>query len=209
MITTLLTHGIETSIGSTATILMAKDQETADAIPSKMSIRPVSVLFICLGNICRSPMAEAVFRYLTASHSHVGHIDSAGTGAYHEGDSPDPRTMSTIEDHGILDYVHAARKVQASDLSAFDYILAMDKENLHDLQRLKGRILAKGGSSGPTSEELSMGKIQLFGDFGGKRGEAVGDPYYGTSDGFDIAYEQMVRFSRGFITEVLDRKQGD
>ena len=144
-------------------------------------------------------MAEAVFTALTSSDPRISNVDSAGTGAYHEGDGPDPRTMSTLEDNGIVDYDHAARKVQASDFSTFDYILAMDKHNLHDLQRLKSRVTRK--DSGATSEEVA--KVMLFGDFGGKKGEQVGDPYYGARNGFKIAYEQMVRFSKGFIAQVL------
>ena len=161
---------------------------------------PISILFVCLGNICRSPMAEAVFRSLTSSNSRVVNIDSAGTGAYQEGDPPDPRTMSTLKDNGITDFDHAARKIQASDFSAFNYILAMDKDNLYDLQRLKSRIAKSTGTTDPET-----GKVMLFGDFGGKKGEQVGDPYYGARNGFAIAYEQMVRFSKGFIAQALDK----
>lgn len=164
---------------------------------------PVSVLFVCLGNICRSPMADAVFRSLTKSNSRCAYIDSAGTGAYHEGDSPDPRTISTLEDHGILDYDHAARKILITDFATFDYIIAMDKDNLHDLQRLKQRAVKKDIGIG----EDGMGKVMLFGDFGGKKGEQVIDPYYGARDGFSVAYEQMVRFSKGFIAQELDSKK--
>lgn len=168
--------------------------------PNQMTATPpISVLFVCLGNICRSPMAEAVFRSLTSvDPPRVTIIDSAGTGAYHAGDSPDPRTMSTLEDNHILDYDHAARKVRNSDFTTFDYILAMDKENLHDLQRLRQRVLGKDGAT------QGKGKVVLFGDFGGRQGEEVVDPYYGARNGFEVAYEQMVRFSRGFIEEVLD-----
>jgi len=163
----------------------------------------ISVLFVCLGNICRSPMAEAVFRSLCKKHPRSLFVDSAGTGAYHTGDGPDPRAMSTLEDHGITDYNHAARKVQASDFTNFDYILAMDQENLHDLQRLKHRIAKKDVGISTSG----MGEVVLFGDFGGKMGEVVGDPYYGARNGFEVAYEQMVRFSEGFIAQVLDAKK--
>ena len=148
-------------------------------------------------------MAEAVFRSLTSSDPRVANIDSAGTGAYHEGDPPDPRTMSTLEDNGIADFDHAARKIQASDFSAFNYILAMDKDNLYNLQRLKSRIAKSTGTTDP-----GMGKTMLFGDFGGEKGEQVRDPYYGSRNGFEIAYEQMVRFSKGFIAQVLDKVEG-
>ena len=172
----------------------------ADPTGTKRHTNSISVLFVCLGNICRSPMAEAVFRSITHSDSRLKEIDSAGTGAYHEGDSPDPRTMSILKDNNILDYDHAARKVRLSDLASYDYILAMDNINLFDLLRLKDRVTARS-----KDEKTSMGKVMLFGDFGGHKGEVVGDPYYGANDGFEIAYEQMVRFSKGFVSEVLDK----
>ncbi|KAA6411684.1 MAG: Low molecular weight phosphotyrosine phosphatase [Lasallia pustulata] len=141
-------------------------------------------------------MAEAVFRSLTAGNSRISCVDSAGTGAYNTGDSPDPRTLSTLADNGIVDYDHAARTVQSADFAKFDYILAMDRDNLRDLQRMKQRVVKSDADS-------PQGKVILFGDFGGRKGEAVIDPYYGANDGFDIAYEQMVRFSKGFLTDLL------
>ncbi|KAL9124955.1 MAG: hypothetical protein Q9217_005778 [Psora testacea] len=160
---------------------------------------PFSVLFVCLGNICRSPMAEAVFRSLTKAHNNIAKIDSAGTGAYHVGDPPDPRTIRTLEHNDILDYNHAARKVQSSDFTTFDYILAMDKDNLLDLQAMRNRLIKKDSRL-----KSEMGTLMLFGDFGGQMREEVVDPYYGTRNGFEIAYEQMVRFSQRFIAQVLD-----
>lgn len=211
----------------------------------------ISVLFVCLGNICRlppltsqggslilfsphsdspltagrSPMAEAVFRSLTnnlpsTSHSsstpsatqrpqyRISHIDSAGTGAYHVLSSPDPRTLSTLQSHGIFDYEHYARKITTADFEEFDYILAMDRENLRDLEVIKGRMERKGAST--------KAQLRLFGDFGGKTskgrgkkgggdasGEEVVDPYYGADNGFEIVFEQVERFSRAFLTEVV------
>ncbi|KAL8968654.1 MAG: hypothetical protein Q9183_002363 [Haloplaca sp. 2 TL-2023] len=163
--------------------------------------KPVSVLFVCLGNICRSPMAEGVFRTLTKSDNRVGTTDSAGTGAYHEGCPPDPRTMSVLEENGLTDYDHAARKVVNSDFKDFDYILAMDEENLQDLERLQRRIVKKDGA------HVAPAKVMLFGDFGGKKGEQVVDPYYGARNGFTIAYAQMTRFSSGFVEQVLQKIQ--
>lgn len=105
--------------------------------------------------------------------------------------------MSTLEDNGIVGYDHAARKVQASDFAEFDYILAMDDDNLYDLERARQKVMKNRGETGMKA------KIMLFGEFGGRKVEQVGDPYYGARDGFEIAYEQMVRFSQGFIEEVL------
>ena len=170
----------------------------ADNVPGN-----VSVLFICLGNYCRSPMAEAVFRHMTESHENKPTVDSAGTGAYHAGDPPDPRTMQILDDNSITGYYHVGRKIRPSDFSSFDYILAMDDENLSDLQRMKRQQLKKDiGTDGD-----GLAKVMLFGDFGGTKGEIVIDPYYGADDGFSIAYDQMKRFSQGFIAQVLDRKE--
>ncbi|KAL8993433.1 MAG: hypothetical protein Q9169_006350 [Polycauliona sp. 2 TL-2023] len=159
--------------------------------------KPVSVLFVCLGNICRSPMAEGVFRSMTKSDTRVGTIDSAGTGAYHEGCQPDPRTMSVLEENGENSYDHQARKVRNSDFQDFDYILGMDADNLDDLLRLQRRIVKNSGA------HAAPAKVMMFGDFGGREGEEVIDPYYGARDGFTIAYEQMTRFSKGFMERVL------
>lgn len=101
--------------------------------------------------------------------------------------------MSTLIENGIVDYRHAARKVSVADFVDFDYILAMDRENLSDLLLLMGK---KGKGKG------NKAQVMLFGDFGGAKGEEVVDPYYGARDGFDVAYEQMVRFTEGFVKEV-------
>ncbi|KAF1976783.1 phosphotyrosine protein phosphatases I [Bimuria novae-zelandiae CBS 107.79] len=152
-------------------------------------------------------MSEGVFQSLTrpplaSSHPLITTIDSCGTGAYHVGDCPDSRTMSTLKKKGITTYTHAARKFRPStDFSDFDYILAMDDYNLDDLLELRAREVKRRGT------EESVGKVMLFGDFGGQkrrdgRGEEVQDPYYGGSEGFAMAYEQAVRFSRAFLEEL-------
>lgn len=101
-----------------------------------------------------------------------------------------------------MDYEHSARKIQVADFDTFDYILAMDNENLHDLLRLKTRVIKKKDAG--LNKEKQSAKVMLFGDFGGKKGEQVADPYYGARNGFAVAYEQMVRFSTGFVAQVLD-----
>ena len=110
--------------------------------------------------------------------------------------------MSTLQDKGITDYAHLARKVQVEDFNTFDYILAMDHSNAHDLRRLKTRAM-KNNHAGWNKDKLSA-KVMLFGDFGGINGEQVADPYYGDNNGFAVAYQQMVRFTNGFIAQVLD-----
>lgn len=170
-----------------------------------------NILFVCLGNICRSTMSEGVFRHLTKSpspHPTVGEIDSCGTGAYHAGDGPDSRTLSTLEDNGITDYDHCARKFRnPDDFDSFDYILAMDRENLSDLVRLKNAYERKLRSAGKEEQIENLGKVMLFGDFGGRKGEVVIDPYYGGRDGFETAYKQAVRFSEGLLKHLEAEKK--
>ncbi|KIX00605.1 uncharacterized protein Z518_09670 [Rhinocladiella mackenziei CBS 650.93] len=159
----------------------------------------VSVLFVCLGNICRSPMAEGVFRSMTKSHPRIDQVDSAGTGAYHTLEPPDSRTMATLRQHGIIYYEHLARKIDGKDFHTFDYILAMDAYNLRDLKRLQRKIESNGQST--------KAQVMLFGDFSGKKKtEEVIDPYYGVDDGFETVYEQVERFSKNFLEQVVDKK---
>jgi low molecular weight phosphotyrosine protein phosphatase len=108
--------------------------------------------------------------------------------------------MSTLRQNGITTYQHAARKfAPASDFDTFDYILAMDDENLADLEQLRRREVKRRGG-----DEEGVGRVMLFGAFGGKgrrggKGEEVQDPYYGANDGFTTAYEQAVKFSKVFL----------
>ncbi|KAE8152236.1 phosphotyrosine protein phosphatase I superfamily [Aspergillus avenaceus] len=197
--------------------------------------RQVNVLFVCLGNICRSPMAEGVFRNMAASHPLIDEIDSAGTGAYHTHEPPDSRTMSTLRQHGIKNYNHAARKVTKEDFLTFDYLMAMDKYNLRDLLDVRESVLASmkktGGASrgskgtrAATAASLAasgeagakVAEVRLFGDFGAGGvlhervggGEVVQDPYYGGVNGFEEVYQQVVRFSKGFL-DYLEKNQGE
>ncbi|PYH97104.1 low molecular weight phosphotyrosine protein phosphatase [Aspergillus ellipticus CBS 707.79] len=194
----------------------------------------VNVLFVCLGNICRSPMAEGVFQNIARSHPLIKEIDSAGTAAYHAGEAPDSRTMSTLRRHNIRNYEHAARRVTKQDFLDFDYLLAMDKHNLRDLLDVRESVLASMNKSGPASRgskgtraatEASLAAsgeagakvadVRLFGDFGAGGvlhervggGEVVQDPYYGGVNGFEEVYEQVIRFSKSFL-DYLEKNQG-
>lgn len=170
-------------------------------------------------------MAEGVFRNVADAHPIIAEIDSAGTGAYHCGEGPDSRTMSTLRRHGITNYNHAARKVTKDDFLKFDYLLAMDKSNLSDLLDVRESVMAslrrkanpKSASKntraaseaaiGAQGVDARVAEVRLFGDFGkgGKLharvggGEVVEDPYYGGANGFEEVYQQVVRFSEGFI----------
>ncbi|KAK4556636.1 Low molecular weight phosphotyrosine protein phosphatase [Recurvomyces mirabilis] len=152
-------------------------------------------------------MAEGAFRNLTKygtpqQHPLIANIDSCGTGAYHAGDLSDSRTMSVLKDNGITDYRHKARKVKVEDFETFDYVLAMDDDNLVDLRDLVRRAAKKGSLQGEEAK-----KVQLYGAFGGKsQKEEVIDPYYGGRDGFEIAYEQMERFGTGLLRHIEARQ---
>ncbi|KAI8818387.1 protein-tyrosine phosphatase [Fimicolochytrium jonesii] len=147
------------------------------------------VLFVCLGNICRSPMAEAVFAHITKERglSSQFKIDSAGTAGYHVGDSPDTRSMATCRKNGV-DVSHVGRQVSKSDFTDFDWVLCMDESNLRDLQRIQ----PKG----------SKAKVQLFGDFDPEGDRIIRDPYYGGPEGFDRNFAQVTRCSEQFLKEL-------
>ncbi|QSZ36776.1 hypothetical protein DSL72_006659 [Monilinia vaccinii-corymbosi] len=135
-------------------------------------------------------MAEGIFRSMTSQGPYaslISHVDSCGTAAYHTGSSPDSRTMATLRENGICDYKHQARKVSMQDFQNFDYIFAMDRDNLADLVALGKQREGKA-------------KVMLFGEYaGGSQVEEVDDPYYGGNDGFKAAYEQCTRFARNFL----------
>lgn len=157
-------------------------------------------------------MAEAVFASMAADNPSIGTIDSAGTGAYHELDPPDPRTMATLRKHKITNYDHAARKVTKDDFRQFDYVLAMDKYNLQDLLRVRDSVASgRGGKKHSAAGGDKVADVRLFGDFAGPKGvvnskvgggEQVQDPYYGAHDGFEEVFQQVVRFSKGFLEHV-------
>ncbi|KAK6513389.1 hypothetical protein TWF281_005016 [Arthrobotrys megalospora] len=153
----------------------------------------LSVLMVCLGNICRSPMAEAVFRHVALENGLLDRfdvIDSAGTGAYHVGNSPDSRSAAECRKNNVA-ISHRARQARPKDYDDFDYILAMDEYNLRDLEGAK--------------PDGCRAKVMMFGDFadGGKKGVVVEDPYYGGQKGFEVNFRQCKVFSENFMRQVL------
>ncbi|KAI9207793.1 phosphotyrosine protein phosphatase I superfamily [Polychytrium aggregatum] len=146
----------------------------------------ISVLFVCLGNICRSPMAEAVFRHTVKQKglSAEFHIDSAGTAGYHVGDYPDSRTIQVCKAHGVS-INHRGQQVSVSDFAKYDYLLCMDDSNLSNLMSIK-----------PAS---SKAKVQLFGEYDPEGERIIEDPYYGGVDGFEHNFRQVTRASLGFL----------
>lgn len=146
-----------------------------------------SVLFVCLGNICRSPLAEGVFRHTVeqAGHSENFLIDSAGTGNWHRGSPPDPRSVGVAASNGIDISNLRARQVEQDDFDRFDLILAMDRDNLASLRRMSG---AK-----------QTARIRLFLE---RPERDVPDPYYGGEDGFQNVYELVKSGCLGLLEEL-------
>lgn len=158
-----------------------------------MSKVETSVLFVCMGNICRSPTAEGVFRHFVeqAGLSDRLRIDSAGTHAYHTGEPADRRARAAAERRGMsLDGI-SARRVTVDDFERFDYIVAMDEDNL---LRLRDEAPAEHHE-----------KISLFLDFADCEEREVPDPYYGGAAGFERVLDLVEEASRGLL-ETLSRR---
>jgi len=158
----------------------------------------ISVLMVCLGNICRSPMAEGVFRHLLEEEGLDQRIrvDSAGTGSWHVGESPDLRSARTAARHGIT-LEGSARQVRPEDFRSFDYMVAMDQSNLENLEEMRNAV---GG-------ETALYLLREFDPQGGP-GAEVPDPYYGGPGGFDDVYDMVERACRGLLDHIL-AEQGE
>lgn len=158
----------------------------------------VRVLFVCLGNICRSPMAEGVFRHLLRQGGleHRIKTDSAGTHAYHVDEAPDPRAQMTLRRRGIDISDLRGRKVTPADLEVFDYVLAMDRENLENL-----RAICPPGAAG---------RIRLFMEYAPDRvADEVPDPYFGGAAGFDRVFQMIEGAASGLLADIRARYRVD
>jgi low molecular weight protein-tyrosine phosphatase len=161
----------------------------------------VRVLFVCLGNICRSPTAEGVMRALAveAGVDHRIEIDSAGTGSWHVGHPPDVRATAAAARRGI-ELAGAARRVEPSDLDRFDLVIAMDRDNLAELRRM-------AGDSGH-GEKLAL--LRQYDEAAAAAGELeVPDPYYGGEDGFDLVLDVVTAGCRGLLLEIAEQHMID
>jgi len=148
----------------------------------------VRLSFVCLGNICRSPTAEAVMRGLLASEGLADRVsvDSAGTGDWHVGEPRDARSTAVGKKRG-RPLAGCARQFQPGDFSRFDYVLAMDRKNLRDLQALAPDAVARA-------------KVRLLRSFDPEAGDdEVPDPYYGGSDGFERVFDICEAACRGLL----------
>lgn len=152
---------------------------------------PISILFVCLGNICRSPTAQAVFEAQLAETPLAGNVgvDSAGTAAYHIGKAPDPRSRAAACARGYnLDQLRA-RQVTRDDFYRFDYILAMDADNLSNLQAM--------------APEKGRAELALFLDFAAASDlREVPDPYFGGDDGFATVLDLCEQASQGLLSHL-------
>ncbi len=147
------------------------------------------ILFVCLGNIVRSPLAEHLFRHLAAERG-LGHrfqAGSAGTSGYHVGERPDPRMRRTAARHG-LKYDGSARQVHAEDLDDYDLIIAMDHSNFNTLRAM----------ADSPEQEAKLRMLRQFDPHGGPAHD-VPDPYYGGLEGFESTYRIVERSIRGLL----------
>jgi len=150
----------------------------------------VGVLFVCMGNICRSPLARALFEHQSAARGVADRleIDSCGTGAWHAGHGADPRTIMVAQAHGIP-MSHTARQYRREDSARFDFVVAMDRANLRDLEALG----------------CPPGRARLLRTFDpGAEHDEVPDPYYGGPEGFERMYDMIDRACRHLLERVLD-----
>lgn len=154
----------------------------------------IKVLFVCMGNICRSPTAEAVFRHYVENANLSGHIliDSAGTHDYHIGATPDRRAQHAARQRGYDMGALRGRQVSPDDFRRFDYVLAMDRANLAILQRI--------------TPPDSVTRAHLFLEYARHHAEReVPDPYYGGADGFERVLDMVEDAAQGLLEEIRQR----
>jgi protein-tyrosine phosphatase len=154
------------------------------------------VLFVCLGNICRSPLAKAVFTDAARRRSvdHLFDIDSCGTGHWHAGEGADRRAIHAAANHGLT-LIHTARQLEpTSDFVRFQLVVAMDREN-------RKSLLARGAAPE---------RVRLMRSFDGRLtgDHDVPDPYYGTGDGFETVFQMLTTACEGLLDQLLSSQSG-
>lgn len=148
-----------------------------------------SILFVCLGNICRSPLAEAALREEARRLRLDLIVDSAGTGNWHEGEPPDPRAIAVAAKNGVDVRGLRARQVTRADFTRFDRIVALDHDNLKDLRRL---------APANATAQLSL----LLDHVPGREGQGVTDPWFGDDAGFDVTWAEVTAAARGLVAAI-------
>jgi protein-tyrosine phosphatase len=148
-----------------------------------------AILVVCLGNICRSPLAEAAIRAAAARHGVELDVDSAGTGNWHVGEPPDARAQATARRHGHDISGYRARQVAAADFRRFTHVLALDEDNLATLARLR---------PADATADLAL----LMDAVPGREGEAVTDPYYGGDDGFETTWRDVSAAAEALVARL-------
>ena len=153
--------------------------------------RPPAILFVCLGNICRSPLAEAAFRQEAERIGLDVTVDSAGTGDWHVGEPPDPRAIAVARANGVDIAGYRGRQVAPADFERFDHVVALDLANLARLRALR--------------PEGSRAALSLLLDHvPGRAGEPVADPYYGAQEGFDTTWADVTAGARALARRVAE-----
>ena len=156
-----------------------------------------SVLFVCLGNICRSPLAEAALRAEAVAAGLAVTIDSAGTGGWHAGDPPDRRAIAEAARHGIDISGYRARQVRREDFSRFGHIYALDQQNLRDLKRIEPKGFMGRPLAGPNA------RLSLLMDLvPGREGTAVIDPYGGSEEDFAVTWADVTAAAQAIVSRL-------
>lgn len=161
----------------------------------KFFMKKIRVLFVCLGNICRSPLAEAIFNHQVRQKGLENYFtaDSCGTSDYHIGQQPDPRTLANARKNNVS-INHLGRQLTPEDLTDFDYILAMDSKNLKNIMALP--------NAGEYADRISL--MREYDPQG--KGQDVPDPYFGQEDGFQEVFVMLDRTVDNFIRNVMDTR---
>lgn len=157
----------------------------------------VKILFVCLGNICRSPLAEGIFQDLIEADNLENKLscDSAGTSGWHIGEPPDPRSEDVARENGIV-LEHVGRQFSKSDFQDFDYIIAMDRSNLYDICEVKG------------IDQFDEKNLYLMRDFDDlETGGDVPDPYFGGPEGFPKVFDMLRRSCENLLDHVREVHQ--
>ncbi len=155
-------------------------------------IPPIRVLFVCMGNICRSPTAHGVFQSLVDAEelSELIQVDSAGTHSYHIGSPPDPRSQATARDRGVDLSTQRARRFESADFVDFDYVLGMDNDNLVNMLAIK--------------PEQPTARVGLMLEYSSSSQVEVPDPYFGDA-GFERVFDLIDDASRGLLRSIREQ----